>query len=86
MEGKPFSPFRYGFALETKHQTMEEVNRNMAELVSILSGPNDRLPTEVHNLADNVLSDWIQSHKEFSNGKYAFVDWRFAREVLELDK
>lgn len=57
----------------------------MAGLVCSCEATPDKA-TGVHNLSGNVLAEWIKSHNEESNGIYAFVDWRFARKVLDLDK
>lgn len=86
MGSEPFIPFQYGYAIETKHQSIEEVGPNIAELVLRLSDGNFEIPTGVHDLTGNVLEEWLLSHKEISNGNFSFVDWKFARKVLDTDK
>lgn len=85
IEGKPFSPFQHGYALESRGKTTEQVICNMADLITSLGEGNPIHHDDVHNLAGNVLAEWLQSYKKVSNGNYSFVDWKFARKVLDMD-
>ena len=86
MEYEPFSPFQHGFALESRGKTTEQVSRSMADLIYSLSQGNPFHQDDVHNLANLVLEEWLQSHKDISNGNFSFVDWKFARKVLNTDR
>lgn len=86
MKYEPFSPCNccyYG--VESVGKTKEQMSQDMAGLVCSCEATPD-IATGVHNLSGNVLAEWIKSHNEESNGIYSFVDWRFARKVLDLDK
>ena len=86
MEDRPFSPFRHGYALESRGKSKEQVSFGMADLVCSLSEGNPIHQDDVRILIGNMLAEWLQSHKEISNGNYSFVDWKFARKVLDTDK
>lgn len=86
MEDRPFSPFRHGYALESRGKSKEQVSFGMADLVCSLSEGNPIYQDDVRILTGNMLAEWLQSHKEISNGNYSFVDWKFARKVLDTDK
>lgn len=86
MKSEPFIPFQYGYAIDTRLQSSEEVGLNIAELVFRLSDEIFEFPTSVHDLTGKVLEEWLHSHKEVSNGNFSFVDWKFARKILDTDK
>lgn len=86
MEKEPFSPFKYGYAIESRGKNKEQVSCNIAEVICSLSKGSPIYQDNFFNLESNVLTEWLQSHKEASNGNFSFVDWKFARQVLETDK
>lgn len=85
MAGKPFSPFKHGYALETQGRTTEQVQRDMGDILCSLAENNVINSIDVLALTDRVLTERIDEIKSISDGRYSFVDRKFARKVLGFE-
>ena len=86
MENEPFNPFDYGYAVDSSGKTKEQVSRTIADFVCSFGDVNLIIPSDVHNLTDGIMIRTLETYKKYSDGRYSFVDWKFERRVLELDK